>query len=221
MKVVAVIPIKLNNERFPGKNIQSFHDGTTIMEMIMRACLNTRLIDETYVYCSSPSIQDYVIEGVNYLNRPEYLDSNEVNANDIINEFMNVVDADIYVLSHATGPFTTSTSIEKCIEKVSSREFDSAFLAKKIQTFLWQDNIAMNFDIQHFPRTQDLKPVYIEASGAFVFSKDTFLKYRRRVGLKPYIHEIDEIEAVDIDNPLDFEIAKAIYKEILNNENSN
>jgi CMP-N-acetylneuraminic acid synthetase len=79
----------------------------------------------------------------------------------------------------------------------------------------------MNFDVQHFPRTQDLTPIFAESSGAFVFTQDTFRKYNRRVGVKPYIHAVDTIEAIDIDLPIDFDIANAIYKEIVSNECSN
>jgi len=221
MKTVAMIPIKLNNERVPGKNVKKFSDGTPLMELIQRACLGAKSVDEVYVYCSKAGIKEYLVDGVIYLQRPEYLDGNGVNCNDIIREFMKVVDADVYIASHATGPFTKSESIDICVQKVISGEYDSAFLAKKMQEFLWQDGSPINFDIQHFPRTQDLKPVYSEASGAYVFSKETFLKYDRRIGVKPYIHVVDDIEAVDIDYPINFEIANAIYKEILKNECSN
>ena len=221
MKIAAMIPIKLNNERVPGKNVKKFFDGTPLMELIQKACLVTKSIDEVYVYCSKKKKKKYIIDGVKFLQRPDYWDTSAVNCNDIIREFMKEIDSDIYVISHATGPFTKSESINKCIEAVKSGEYDSAFLAKRMQGFLWQDGGAMNFDIQNFPRTQDLKPIYAEASGAFVFTKETFLKYNRRVGIKPYIHEVDEIEAVDIDYPIDFQIADAIYKEIFKNEYTN
>lgn len=213
MKVVAMVPIKLNNERVPGKNIKKFSDGTPLMEMIQKACLAAESVDEVYVYCSKSEVKEYLIDGVEFLQRPEYLDTSAVNCNDIIREFMKAVDADIYIASHATGPFTRSESIDICVQKVASGEYDSAFLAKRMQEFLWQDGKAMNFDIQNFPRTQDLKPIYSEASGAYVFTKETFEKYNRRVGVKPYIHEVDDIEAVDIDYPMDFTIANAIYME--------
>jgi CMP-N-acetylneuraminic acid synthetase len=221
MKVIAMIPIKLSSERMPGKNIKRFCDGTPMMELIQKACLGTKSVDEVYIYCSSLEVIDYLVSGALYLQRPGYLDADTVNCNDILREFIKVVDADIYVVSHATSPFTKSASIEACIRKVVSGEYDSAFHAKRIQSFLWQDGKALNFDPQHFPRTQDLKPIYSESSGAFVFAKETFKKYNRRVGIKPYIHEIDEIEAIDIDYPMDFEIANAIYKEVYNCEYSN
>ncbi len=217
MKIVAMIPVKLNNERIPGKNVKKFFDGMPLMELIQRACLEAANVDEVYVYCSRQEVKKYIIEGVQYLQRPDYLDSDSVNCNDIIREFIKSVDADVYVVSHATGPFTKSGSIDTCIQKVVSGEFDSAFLAKRMQEFLWQNGQAMNFDIQNIPRTQDLVPVYSEASGAFVFTKKIFIKYGRRVGIKPYIHEVDEIEAIDIDYPIDFEIADIIYREVIKN----
>lgn len=220
-KVVALLPIKLNNQRVPGKNIKQFSDGTPLMKLIQEACLNSKLITDIYVYCSSEEVQKFLLPGIIYLKRPQYLDGDSANSNDIIREFMKEVNADIYVETHATGPFTRSESIDACIEAVASEMYDSAFLAKKLQEFLWQDGKAMNFDVQHFPRTQDLKPIYQEAPGAYVFTKVTFEKYGRRVGIKPYIHEVSEVECVDIDYPEDFEIANAIYMNVVKKGRTN
>lgn len=218
MKVVAMIPIKLNNERVPGKNIKKFEDGTPLMSLIQRACLNTKGVDETYVYCSNSAVKEYLEPGVKYLERPDFLDTSAANCNDIIREFMKEVDADIYVVSHATGPFTQSESIDACIEAVKTGEYDSAFLARRLQEFLWEKGTALNFDIQNFPRTQDLEPIYSEAPGAYVFPRETFEKYNRRVGIHPFIKEISEIESRDIDYPDDFVIANAIYMNIIKKE---
>lgn len=220
MKTVAMIPIKLNNERVPGKNIKRFSDGTPLVSLIQRACLSAKYIDEVYIYCSNEIITDYLEHGVKFLKRPEFLDLNIANCNDIIREFLKNVDSDIYVVSHATGPFTKGKSIDKCIEAVAFQGYDSAFMAKRMQEFLWQNGTAMNFDIQNFPRTQDLTPIYSETPGAYVFTKETFLKYNRRVGIKPYIHEVSEIESRDIDYPMDFMIADAIYMNIIKGNNN-
>ena len=211
MKTVALLPIKLNNQRVPGKNIKEFSDGTPLIHLIQKACLKAKKVDEIYVYCSNSHIKDYILPGVRYLERPEFLDGDGANSNDIIREFIKTVDADVYVETHATGPFTKSESIDACVDAVASGEYDSAFLAKRIQEFLWQNGVAMNFDIQNFPRTQDLVPIYSETPGAYVFTRETFEKYDRRVGIKPYIHEVSEIESRDIDYKEDFDIADAIY----------
>lgn len=214
-----MVPIKLNSERVKEKNLRPFCDGKPLVQFILEALVNSHRVDEVYVYCSSERIKDYLIPGVKFLKRPEYLDGNNCNCNDIIREFMKVVVADYYVVSHATAPFTRPQSIDRCIESVvDSKEHDSAFTVQKIQTFLWQDGRPMNFDVDHFPRTQDLNPIYMETSGAFVFPKWVFEKYNRRVGVKPCLVEVEPIESSDIDTEYDMMVAQAIYKHMKENE---
>ena len=50
MKIVACIPIKLNSQRVPGKNIKLFSDGTPLMHLIQKTLLQVRGIDEIYCW---------------------------------------------------------------------------------------------------------------------------------------------------------------------------
>ena len=212
MKEVALIPIKLGSKRVPQKNIKPFFDGTPLMSFIQQACHDSELIDETYIYCSDENVKPYVLPGVKFLKRPVELDGDDKNANDIIREFMKTVEADVYVNTHTTSPFAEVATINKCIEKVASGEYDSAFCAENIKAFMWKEGQPINFDPDHFPRTQDLPDVFAETSIAYVFTKQSFLKYNRRVGVKPFICEVGKIEAMDIDYPEDFAICDAIYR---------
>ena len=123
---------------------------------------------------------------------------------------MNTVDADIYVYAHATAPFISIETMKQCIEAVKSSEYDSAFCAVKLQDYLWQDGEPLNFDASNLPRTQDLKPIYQETSGVYAFTKEVYQNYKRRIGKKPFIKEVSFKEAVDIDNPEDFDLAEAM-----------
>ena len=81
---------------------------------------------------------------------------------------------------------------------------------------MWTDNCQpLNFDPTNVPRTQDLPVYYNEVSAAYVFKKEVFEKYRRRIGISPHITEVSGVECVDIDYPEDFEIANAIYMSII------
>ena len=213
-KVVSMIPIKLNSERVKNKNIRRFFDEKPLVSFISEAIIGSSYIDEAYVYCSDEKIKKYIPAGIRFLQRPDFLDGNAYNCNDIIREFMKVVDSDIYSVNHTTAPFTLSNSIDKCIEAVGgSSEYDSASLVKKLQTFFWtEEGKAMNFNPQQFPRTQDLKPIYTETSGAHVFTREVFQKYDRRVGICPCLIEVSEIESLDIDTEEEMTIALAIYK---------
>lgn len=215
MKTVALIPIKLDSKRVPQKNIKPFFDGTPLMHFIQKACLASKCIDEIYIYCSDERIRDYILPGVKFLQRPAFLDGDDKNANDIIAEFMKEIDADIYVNTHTTSPFAKTETIDDCIMNVASGEYDSAFCAEAIRTFMWENGRPMNFDPNHFPRTQDLPLIYGETCIAYVFTRKSFYKYHRRLGCKPFIKQVGKIEALDIDYPEDFDICNAIYKEMV------
>ena len=58
--------------------------------------------------------------------------------------------------------------------------------------------------------TQNLEPIYKETGAFFIFRKEVFTKLHQRIGKNPYMYVIDEFEAVDIDEPRDFEFAKAV-----------
>lgn len=160
------------------------------------------------VYCSDEAVVPFLPAGINFIKRSEILDLPTSNFTQIFTAFMNDVDADIYVYAHATAPFITVETMESCINAVLSGEYDSAFCAVKLQDYLWKNGEPLNFDAANLPRTQDLEPIYQETSGVYVFTKEVFQKYHRRIGVKPYIKEVSFKEAVDIDNPEDFELAQ-------------
>lgn len=211
MRVVAVVPIKLNNERLPNKNIKSFDNGKPLIEYILSTLLKVKSIDEVYVYCSSEAIIEYLPKGVKFLKRNTNLDKSTTSMNEILKSFSNEIDADIYVLSHATSPFIKAESIQKGIDQVSSDMYDSALTVEKVQEFIWKDGKSFNYNPSNIPRTQDLEVLYRETSGAYIFKKDVLLKYNRRVGFKPYLVEVSKVEAIDIDEADDFYIANAIF----------
>lgn len=209
MSIVAIMPIKLNNERCPGKNTRLLGDKPLLAHELDNL-KRTGLCDSINVYCSDEAVIPFIPEGVNFVKRPSFLDLPTSNFNQIFENFMNTVDAEVYVYAHATAPFITVDTMQQCIEAVKSGEYDSAFCASKIQTFLWKNGEPLNFDASNLPRTQDLDPIYQETSGVYVFTKEVFKKYGRRIGVNPFIKEVTFKETVDIDNPEDFDLAEAL-----------
>ncbi|MDQ5983866.1 MAG: hypothetical protein RUMPE_00895 [Eubacteriales bacterium SKADARSKE-1] len=213
-KVVAVVPIKMNNQRCPGKNTKSLSDGTPLIHCILKTLKQVNNIDEIYVYCSNEDIKQYLIPGIKFLKRSEKLDSNTTSINEVLSAFANDIDSDIYVLSHATAPFIRSETIQDSICQVIGGLYDSALAVKKLNEFLWKDGKPLNYDPKNIPRTQDLETIYSETSGLYVFKKDLIKLENRRVGHNPYLKEVGKIEAVDIDDPEDFTIAGAVYDKV-------
>jgi len=209
MKIIAIMPIKLNNERLPGKNTKLLGDKPLIQYQLC-ALEESGEFDSINVYCSDETIKDYLTKDSTFVKRPEYLDLPTSNFNQIFSSFIKEVDADIYVYAHATAPFVSADTIKECVNAVKSGQYDSAFCAVKIQDYLWSDGQPINFDAQNLPRSQDIKPIFRETSGIYVIPKDMYKKLGRRIGDNPYIKEVPFKESVDINNPEDFELAQAI-----------
>lgn len=209
MKVVSFIPIKLNNQRLPGKNTMILN-GKPTCNYIFDTINKVDTIDEKYVYCSDETIKSYMPDGLIFLKRDSYLDGCQIKGLEIIAHFIRDIDADIYVLTHVTQPFTKSESIKKALDKVISGEYDSAFSAVVLQDYMWKDGKPFNYDMKNIIRTQDLEPIYMETGAFFIFRKTVFTELGQRIGNRPYIYEINQFEAVDIDTAEDFEFAKAV-----------
>ena len=214
MKIVAIMPIKLINERCPGKNTRML-GGKPLLQYELDSLKKTGLCDSINVFCSSEDVIPFIPEGVNFIKRSKDLDLPTANFNQIFSAFLRELDSDIYVFAHATAPFISVQTMSECIEAVKSGEYDSAFCAEKIQDFLWQNGKPLNFDATNLPRTQDLQPIYKETSGVYVFTKEVFLEYGRRIGIKPFVKCVGFKEMVDIDNPEDFDLAETLVNVVL------
>lgn len=212
MKTVALIPIKLNSQRLPHKNILPIA-GYPLCWHICNTLNNVKGIDEVYVYCSDDSVKRYIPNRTKVLIRDKKLDKNEVKGFEIYAEFIKEVDADVYVLAHTTSPFIKLESIQNAVDHVLGGSYDSSFSAQKIQTFAWYQGRPINYDINDVPRTQDMEPVYVETSAFYIFRKEVFTIHHRRIGLHPYIQEVSDIEAIDIDERSDYEFARKLIGE--------
>lgn len=215
MKTVAFVPIKLNSQRLPHKNVLPIL-GKPMCWHICNTLLKVKRIDEIYVFCSDESIKEYLPEGVRYLKRDAKLDKDFVKGSEIYKSFIGSVDADIYVLAHTTSPFIECHTIDYALEKVQNGGFDSAFTAERVQTFAWYRGNPVNYSLTDVPRTQDIEPVWIESSGFYIFRKEIFTIYSRRIGFRPYIQEVRGAEKIDIDTREDYELAIKINEGEIN-----
>lgn len=214
MKIAAFATIKLNSERVPHKNIQPI-GSRPLCYHILDTALQVKQINDVYVYCSDEEVTQYIPESSKFVKREKWLDGNEIKAKDTYTAFINDVDADIYIAMCTTSPFTQKETLENALNKVLNEGYDSAFTARKMQTFAWYQGQPINYDVGNVPRTQDIAPVFVETSAFFIFKKELWTKYGRRIGFNPYIQEVGEIEGVDIDTMEDLKFAQLIANQVL------
>lgn len=218
MKIVCFVPIKLKSQRLPDKMLLPLGNGLLFQHIFntlndVKKELKQEI--EIYCYCSDESIKDSLPENINFLKRDSKLDRDETKGIEIYKSFCNQVEADVYMLCHATSPFIKSKSIIDGLNKIINEGYDSSMSVSKIQTFCWYDNKTLNYELTNVVRTQDIKPVYWETSAFYIFKSDILKTHDRRVGFKPYLVVTDRIESIDIDEKEDYDLAKSI----INNTN--
>lgn len=220
MKIVALLPMKGNSERVPNKNLKDF-SGKPLYHRVMETLLNSNYIDTVVVNTDSEAIKGdlrkYFDGKVVVINRPTEIIGDFVSMNKIIECDINTIDADFYLQTHSTNPLLKTESVNQAIEKMiafnKNEEFDSIFSVTKLQTRLYnRDGLPFNHNPEELLRTQDLEPLYEENSNFYIFTKESFVNAgNKRIGVKPFMFEIDKIEAVDIDENQDFIIAESLY----------
>ena len=210
VKVVAFVPMKMNNERLPGKNIRLLGGQLPLYSQILRSLLQVKSIDEIFVFCSEDHVAG-LHPSIRYLKRDVALDSPETPILAVMESFARNVHADIYLLAHATAPFLSPSSLEKVIEAVKSKEFDSSLTVLSTKEFIWENGRPQNYDVSQIPRTQDMNPICIETTGAYAYTS-AVISQGRRVGERPFLVEVSKIEAIDINDYEDWQIADALYR---------
>jgi len=210
MKFTGYVTVRLNSTRVSHKSIRIF-GGKPLVNYAIETLYSSG-IEDIILYCSTPKITDYISCEVPYrfVERPVYLDGDSITFNNILSSIIEDIDTDYLVFLCCTSPFIKPETIVEMVEAVKSLKFDSSFTAFKFQSFSWYDGIPLNYNINNIQKTQDIKPIHIETSGLYVFSKELFKRYGRRIGFNPYIKEVDVLEGLDIDTEEDWDIATKI-----------
>ncbi|KZZ58311.1 MAG: hypothetical protein MK096_07610 [Oleiphilaceae bacterium] len=215
MKVVAFIPFWMGYHSQTGAPINRATKklgGLPLINYSLNVLASSELIAESVIFSSSNEIEEY-IEGPSYsiIKRPKFLDDNGISIEQIIEEFLKLSDADVFVLMHPNSPFIQLESIETCIQEVVEGRADSAFTAHTFKKFCWHKGRPLNYSLDlPTPQLKDIEPVILEQSSLYVFTRSIFEKERKRVGGKAYIHNVNHFEGHDLIEDEDFEIAELI-----------
>jgi CMP-N-acetylneuraminic acid synthetase len=218
-KIAALVPMRHSSERVPGKNYRDFA-GKPLFFHVVESLLSCQSISTVVIDTDSPIVIELTQQRfptVRILERPEHLRDGSIAMNDVLLNVINQVQADFYLQTHSTNPILTSVTIEAGIQKFLSiyPMYDSLFSVTRKNVRFW-DILArpINHNQNILLRTQDLPPIFEENSCMYLFSKEILLRKHNRIGDRPFLFEIPEIEAQDIDVELNFKVAEFLYKEV-------
>ena len=216
-KIVALVPMRHNSERVPGKNYRMM-DDKPLYAHIVDTLLACEEIDAVLVDTDSPDVMAG-LEGkdarITVVERPAHLKDGEIPMNEILLHDTGLIEADFYLQTHSTNPLLQSETISAAIRTFVDcyPEKTALFSVTGLQTRLyWEDGKAINHNSKELLRTQDLPPVYEENSCIYLFERDTLVKYHHRISPEAMMFPIPAEEAMDIDVELDFLMVEMMIK---------
>ncbi|GAB4492335.1 MAG: acylneuraminate cytidylyltransferase family protein [Anaerolineales bacterium] len=215
--IAALVPMRHHSQRVPGKNYRPLADKP-LYQHIIETLLAVPEINSVMVDTDSEPVMAGLranFPQVNILQRPEALRAPEIPMNEILAYDTAQIEADFYLQTHSTNPLLRPETLSRAIQKFLAvyPAFDSMFSVTRWQTRLYDQ---LTRPINHNPaillQTQDLPPVYEENSCFYLFTRPNLLARRNRMGERPLMFEIPRLEAVDIDEEADFEIADLLMR---------
>lgn len=216
MKIKALVAVRSGSMRVENKNIRPFA-GSSLLEVKLNQLKRIPNLDGIIVN----SNDDYMLKiaasmGCEIVKRSQCYASNEVSMSEVYQNMAENVNADVIAYINVTNPLIKDETIIRAIEKykvlVATGKFDSLNSAHLIKEFMFVDNKPINYDLKNQPRSQDLPDVAALNFAVSIIAKDKMISCKNVVGDKPFIYVIDEVEATDIDNQIDFEFAEYMYK---------
>ncbi len=217
---IAFIPLRCGSKSIPFKNIKEFC-GKPLVYWNLKAIEESKLIDIVYVATDC----EEVVAEINKFNFSKVVlyKRDEENARDtsptedVMIEFLTKNkqnDEDLFLLVQATSPITQSYDFDNAIMQLKDSDKDSLLTVVNEKRFFWNsDGTPLNYDYKNRPRRQDFEGLYLE-NGAFYINKiKNILKDNNRLSGKIDLYIMNDYTSIEIDEPLDWNIAERYMQE--------
>ncbi|MHB2153626.1 pseudaminic acid cytidylyltransferase [Calditrichota bacterium GD2] len=225
MTKIAIIPARGGSKRIPRKNIKDFL-GKPIIAYSIGAALKSELFDEVMVSTDDKEIAEVAQR---YGAKVPFMRSKK-NADDfatttdvlleVLEEYKKRDREFVYLCCiYPTAPFVTEEKLQHSFNLMVEKNADSVIpvvrFSHPIQRAL---RIKENKNLEYiYPenmnkRSQDLEPAYHDAGQFYWIKIKSFLKNKFLITSKTVPFVTSEMEAQDIDNEIDWEMAKIKYK---------
>lgn len=207
-ELVALLPMKAHSARVSGKNFRSFANKP-LFRWILDTLLSIEEIDRVIINTDARDIlsRHGLVDSDRVLirDRSEELCGDLVSMNKIINDDIQAVESETYLMTHTTNPLLRPATILRAIkvytEAITKGGGDSLFTVNRFQTrFYREDGSPVNHDPNELKRTQDLEPWFEENSNLYLFSRSSFAASGARIGTSPVLMETPPRESADIDD---------------------
>jgi CMP-N-acetylneuraminic acid synthetase len=223
MKVICFLPCRAGSERVKDKNTRQFAgvEGG-LLKIKLDQLIRCPLIDTIVISTDDPKVIDVSKQYGNRIridNRPSELATSETSTDDLIKYAARIIREPHILWTHVTSPFAGEELYTRAINDyfrlIKTGKYDSLMSVTPIRVHIWnREGNPVNYTREglRWPRSQQVEPMFEVNSAIFINSRDNYIKYGDRIGLKPYLFEMERTDSLDIDYEDDFILAESIFR---------
>ena len=224
MKTLCIIPARGGSKRIPRKNIRPFL-GVPIIAHSIRAAQESGLFDEIMVSTDDAEIAEIVQAygvSVPFVRSAEAASDFATTAavlTEVLNSYAESGQLfDRACCLYATAPFVTADKLREAFGKMDTGRFDTVFPVVRFsfpvqRAVVFQNDRLAWLQPQHaLTRSQDLPPAFHDAGQFYFFDVPRFLETRQLLTSNTSGIEVSELDAQDIDNLTDWQLAELKIK---------
>ena len=215
--IIAMVPVRAGSTRVPNKNTRKFAN-TNLLELKLKVLKNINEITQIIV-STDCNIAAKIAhkQNVKVQWRNKYYAGSEVTNDQHWLHIAQTTPGDVVFLAQVTTPLLRVSSIQRALKTfLNSDTHDSLNSVSVEKKFLWKDMNPINYDINITPKSQDLPNIVSLNFAITIIRKQTMIKRKNVIGYNPSFFELDKIEALDIDDLVDFKVAELMYQELKN-----
>ncbi len=215
--IIAMVPVRAGSTRVPNKNTRKFAN-TSLLELKLKVLKNVSEITQIIVSTDCDIAAEIAHkQNINVQWRDKYYAGSGVTNDQHWLHIAQTTPGDIVFLAQVTSPLLRVSSIQKALNSfLNSDSNDSLNSVSVEKKFLWEDMNPINYDINVTPKSQDLPNIVSLNFAITIIHKQTMIKRKNVIGYRPSFFELDKVEALDIDDLVDFKVAELMYQELGN-----
>ena len=213
MKYVALVAAKGTSERVKNKNIRPFGD-TNLVELKLNQLKKVSGLDRIVVSSEDRRILELAksMDVDIHIRDPKY-STNSIPMSSVYSYLASDISGDVIVWIQVNNPLIQPSSYEDAIyvHKNLSNEYNCLLSVSKINKYLFYKGNPINFTINPWMKSQDLKDLCELNFGICILKREDMKQWGSLVGTKPYFFCGNAEEFTDIDDLTAFDFCEMIY----------
>ncbi|MDB3901080.1 3-deoxy-manno-octulosonate cytidylyltransferase [Flavobacteriaceae bacterium] len=179
MKIIAMIPARLDSTRLPGKLMMDLNGNPVILSTLLNT-IKTNLFDEVYVVTDSKEIYNYLIK---HHKNILFSKENHVSGSDRIAEFAKDMEVDIIVNVQGDEPLIDKKSLQKLVNTFKLDKYKKIDLVSLMKVISNREEVENPNNVKVVTDSDDFAIYFSRSPIPFNSASNPKLNYFKHIGI--------------------------------------